>query len=61
MSVLVLTSVVLTFHSSPHLVEVRERFRIDGRPIRRETFASYFWDVYNKLEESKVCLLMFSV
>lgn len=43
------------FYSSPHLVEVRERFRIDGKPIQRETFASYFWDVYNRLEESKDC------
>ncbi|XP_060079095.1 folylpolyglutamate synthase, mitochondrial-like [Ylistrum balloti] len=41
------------FFSSPHLVEVRERFRINGMPISREKFAHYFWDVYHKLEASK--------
>ncbi|XP_033732564.1 folylpolyglutamate synthase, mitochondrial-like isoform X2 [Pecten maximus] len=41
------------FFSSPHLVEVRERFRINGTPLSREKFAHYFWDVYHKLEASK--------
>ncbi|XP_055955462.1 folylpolyglutamate synthase, mitochondrial-like isoform X2 [Patella vulgata] len=42
------------FFSSPHLVEVRERFRINGKPIAKELFSSKFWHVYNKLNESKV-------
>ena len=46
------------FNSSPHLVEVRERLRINGQPIHRDSFASYFWDVYTKLEESKVSFCM---
>ncbi|XP_021354961.1 folylpolyglutamate synthase, mitochondrial-like isoform X2 [Mizuhopecten yessoensis] len=41
------------FFSSPHLVEVRERFRINGSPLSRDKFAHYFWDVYHKLEASK--------
>ncbi|XP_052719273.1 folylpolyglutamate synthase, mitochondrial-like isoform X3 [Crassostrea angulata] len=41
------------FFSSPHLVEVRERFRIDGIPISREKFTNYFWDVLGKLEKTK--------
>lgn len=42
------------FFSSPHLVEVRERFQVNGQPLSREKFVSYFWDVYNKLEATKV-------
>lgn len=33
------------FFSSPHLVEVRERIRIDGEPLPRKKFAEYFWNV----------------
>lgn len=40
--------------SSPHLVQVRERIRINGQPISRELFSKYFWLVYNRLEETKV-------
>ncbi|NXG53477.1 FOLC protein, partial [Psilopogon haemacephalus] len=39
--------------SSPHLVQVRERIRINGQPISRELFSKYFWLVYNRLEETK--------
>lgn len=42
------------FCSSPHLVEVRERLRINGIPISREKFTEYFWDVFGKLEKTKV-------
>ncbi|XP_063423974.1 folylpolyglutamate synthase, mitochondrial-like isoform X2 [Mytilus trossulus] len=41
------------FFSSPHLVEVRERFQVNGQPLSREKFVDYFWDVYNKLEATK--------
>ncbi|XP_022322466.2 folylpolyglutamate synthase, mitochondrial-like isoform X1 [Crassostrea virginica] len=41
------------FFSSPHLVEVRERLRINGIPISREKFTEYFWDVFGKLEKTK--------
>ncbi|NXA34759.1 FOLC protein, partial [Eudromia elegans] len=39
--------------SSPHLVQVRERIRIDGQPISKEQFSKYFWLVYNRLEDTK--------
>uniref|UniRef100_A0A8D0G2G0 Folylpolyglutamate synthase n=1 Tax=Strix occidentalis caurina TaxID=311401 RepID=A0A8D0G2G0_STROC len=42
------------FYSSPHLVQVRERIRINGQPISKELFSKYFWLVYNRLEETKV-------
>ncbi|KAF4098879.1 folylpolyglutamate synthase, mitochondrial [Onychostoma macrolepis] len=42
------------FYSSPHLVQVRERIRINGQPIGKELFTKYFWQVYCRLEETKV-------
>lgn len=41
------------FFSSPHLIEVRERIRINGRPLTRDDFSKYFWDCYHPLEQSK--------
>ncbi|KAM9206790.1 folylpolyglutamate synthase, mitochondrial isoform 1-T1 [Dugong dugon] len=41
------------FFSSPHLVQVRERIRINGQPISPELFTKYFWRVYHRLEETK--------
>lgn len=38
---------------SPHLLEVRERIRINGQPLSRARFVSYFWDVYRKLDNSR--------
>lgn len=37
------------FYSSPHLVTATERFRLNGRPVDKEMFADYFWDVYDKV------------
>jgi len=37
------------FYSSPHLVSVTERIRINGEPIDQEKFTSYFWSVYDKV------------
>jgi len=42
------------FYSSPHLLEVRERIRLNGTPISQEKFAKYFWKVYNQLDKHKV-------
>ncbi|CAO3618377.1 unnamed protein product [Cunninghamella blakesleeana] len=39
--------------TSPHLVAVRERIRIDGVPISEELFAKYSEDVWNRLEDTK--------
>ena len=40
------------FYSSPHLIEVRERIRINGRPISKADFVSAFWTSYDKLKAS---------
>ncbi|KAI0106946.1 FolC bifunctional protein [Daldinia grandis] len=36
-------------YTSPHLVSVRERIQLDGRPISRELFARYFFEVWDAL------------
>ncbi|KAJ8939395.1 hypothetical protein NQ314_011141 [Rhamnusium bicolor] len=41
------------FYSSPHLLEVRERIRIDGKPLSKDKFAQHFWDVYDMLNDQK--------
>ena len=38
---------------SPHLLEVRERIRLNGQPLSRGEFVSYFWDVYSKLNNTR--------
>lgn len=43
------------FYSSPHLVAVRERIRINGQPLSQSDFAKYFWNIYNSLLELRVC------
>nr|CAH8822037.1 unnamed protein product [Trichobilharzia regenti] len=39
------------FLSSPHLVNIEERIRINGKPISRDHFASVFWSVHDTLKE----------
>ncbi|XP_077593294.1 folylpolyglutamate synthase, mitochondrial [Stigmatopora nigra] len=41
------------FYSSPHLVQVRERIRINGQPIGKDLFTKYFWQIYGRLDETK--------
>ncbi|CAH2267674.1 jg15694 [Pararge aegeria aegeria] len=42
------------FYSSPHLVEVRERIRLDGSTLKRNQFAEYFCQVFNALHDTQV-------
>jgi folylpolyglutamate synthase len=42
------------FYSSPHLVAVRERIRLDGRVVSEEKFARHFHQLYDMLDETKV-------
>ncbi|GAV00494.1 hypothetical protein RvY_11333 [Ramazzottius varieornatus] len=39
------------FFSSPHLVAVRERIRLDGVPLAEDVFTRYFWDVHDALRD----------
>lgn len=38
------------FFSSPHLIEVRERVRLNGESISRDQFAKYFYKVWDILQ-----------
>lgn len=37
--------------TSPHLVDPRERIRLNGKPISEEAFVHYFWRTYERLHE----------
>ncbi|KAK9169855.1 hypothetical protein Syun_001995 [Stephania yunnanensis] len=37
---------------SPHLIDVRERFRIDGLEISEDKFLNYFWECWHRLKEN---------
>ncbi|XVE52607.1 hypothetical protein DITRI_Ditri02bG0135400 [Diplodiscus trichospermus] len=37
--------------TSPHLIDIRERFRLNGVEICEEKFLEYFWWCYNRLKE----------
>ncbi|GAB2267169.1 hypothetical protein Dimus_002153 [Dionaea muscipula] len=37
--------------TSPHLIDVRERFRINGLDISEEKFLTYFWDCWDQLRD----------
>ncbi|OTF69689.1 hypothetical protein BLA29_004936, partial [Euroglyphus maynei] len=52
-SILRLNGYKTGFYSSPHLVAVRERIRINGEPISEDKFARHFHHVYNILEANK--------
>lgn len=59
-SVCTYLSSILTAHgyktamfTSPHLISMCERFRIDGELMRENEFMKYFYAVENKLEELK--------
>jgi folylpolyglutamate synthase/dihydropteroate synthase len=41
-------------YTSPHLVAVRERIRVDGHPLSEEEFTKYFFEVWDKLEANPV-------
>ncbi|CAG9467361.1 unnamed protein product [Pedinophyceae sp. YPF-701] len=36
--------------TSPHLLDVRERIRLQGEPVDRETFLRHFWPLYRRLQ-----------
>ncbi|KAI1378820.1 FolC bifunctional protein [Hypoxylon crocopeplum] len=39
--------------TSPHLIAVRERIRINGAPVSADVFARYFFEVWDKLGEAE--------
>ena len=45
-------------YTSPHLIHVRERIRINGEPVSQSVFTSTFWSVWDRLHETKVLACM---
>lgn len=41
----------LTCTSSPHLMQVRERIRINSEPLAHDLFCKYFWVCWDMLHE----------
>ncbi|KAI3612308.1 tetrahydrofolylpolyglutamate synthase [Moniliophthora roreri] len=41
-------------YTSPHLVAVRERIRINGRPLPEEDFTRFFFEVWDRLQDNTV-------
>ncbi|KAI1202731.1 tetrahydrofolylpolyglutamate synthase [Nemania serpens] len=39
--------------TSPHLIAVRERIRLDGAPLSEELFARYFFEVWDRLGDAE--------
>ena len=42
----------LGLYTSPHLVAVRERIRINGSPLSEQDFTNYFYQVWDRLQEN---------
>jgi len=36
-------------YTSPHLVDIRERFRVNGVPVSKQKFTQQFWWLFNKV------------
>lgn len=59
--------------TSPHLIDIRERYRLDGVNISEEKFLTYFWWCWNRFKENTgdkipmpplfrfLCLLSFKI
>ncbi len=43
------TATTLGLYTSPHLCAVRERIRINGRPLPEHLFAKYFFQIWDRL------------
>ncbi|KKF92314.1 Folylpolyglutamate synthase [Ceratocystis platani] len=41
-------------YTSPHLISVRERIAIDGRPISRELFSKYLFELWDRLSQASI-------
>ena len=39
-------------YTSPHLVAVRERIRVNGAPLSEDLFTKYFYEVWDRLKEN---------
>ena len=61
MRAVIILEYYICLFSSPHLVEVRERIRINGKPLDKEKFVEYFWQCMDKLEDTLVSICAFAI
>lgn len=40
--------------TSPHLVDIRERIRVNGKPISEDVFGEVYWEIRRRLEDCHV-------
>ena len=40
--------------TSPHLIDIRERIRINGSPVSKEVFTKAFWECYDNLNSDSI-------
>eukprot|EP01122_Echinamoeba_exundans_P005144 TRINITY_DN15317_c0_g1_i1.p1 TRINITY_DN15317_c0_g1~~TRINITY_DN15317_c0_g1_i1.p1 ORF type:complete len:568 (-),score=87.43 TRINITY_DN15317_c0_g1_i1:53-1606(-) len=40
-------------YTSPHLITVRERIKVNGQPIDEATFTHFFWQVWDKIMQNR--------
>ncbi|ODV83682.1 hypothetical protein CANARDRAFT_202518 [[Candida] arabinofermentans NRRL YB-2248] len=52
-------SSIIGLYTSPHLKSVRERLMINGKPISEELFTKYFFDVWDRLDNTESDLGIF--
>jgi folylpolyglutamate synthase len=48
-------------YTSPHLVSVRERIQIDGKPISEEDFTRFFFEVWDRLDPERPLPMFFKM
>lgn len=41
-------------YTSPHLIDIRERIRINGEPVSKEIFIDTVWDLLTRLEKAEL-------
>lgn len=46
---------MIGLYTSPHLKSVRERIRLNGKPISEEKFSRYFFEVWDRLDSTTSC------
>jgi len=46
-------------YTSPHLITVRERIKLNGHAISESSFERYFWELWDRFQSHQVraCLL----
>lgn len=47
--------------TSPHLISVKERFKINGKTISDNKFVYYFWNIYNSIIATRVSFSYLSI